>query len=147
VFFGLTLILSHLTSKSFGPESIRSFPSWNIKGSAWRVRWAGDLHHHPQPSAYSAPDTPTSQCVTMVKGGGATGDPEKAAAALIKLSHIPANELPARIQFGSDSWAIVKSRAEVTVRDAEKWSEVSHSTNKDGVSKEAIVKFMASMIQ
>ena len=78
--------------------------------------------------------------------GGWRSD-RKAAAALIKLFHVPANELPTRIQFGSDSWAIVKTRAEVTVRDAEKWSEVSHSTNKDGVDKEAIVRFMACMIQ
>lgn len=73
-----------------------------------------------------------------------TGSPEKAAIALIKLSHVPANELPARIQFGSDAWAIVKTKAEATVRDAVKWSETSHSTNKDGIDKEAIIKLTVS---
>lgn len=80
-------------------------------------------------------------------GVTATGDPDKAAAALIKLSHVPTNELPTRVQFGSDCWAIVKARAEATIRDAEKWSEVSHSTNKDGVDKEAIITFMTSLVK
>ena len=129
-------------------------PSWNTKAliiepGGFDTRWKGDLHHHPQPSAYSDPYTPTSQWRAMLKNNGATvaGDPEKAAAALIKLSHVPANELPTRVQFGSDSWAMVKARAEATFRDAEKWSEIGHSTNKDGVDKEAIVSFMSSLIQ
>jgi len=129
-------------------------PSWNIKASiiepgGFDTRWKGDLHHHPQPLAYSAPDTPTSQWRAFVTNGGttATGNPEKAATALIKLSHVPVNELPTRIQFGTDSWAIVKAKAEATVRDALKWSETSHSTNNDGVDKEAIVGLMASLVQ
>ena len=80
-------------------------------------------------------------------GAVTTGDPEKAAAALIKLSYIPAKELPTRIQFGSDCWAIVKARAEATVRDALKWSQISHSTNKDGVDQEAVVTFMTSLVK
>ena len=75
------------------------------------------------------------------------GDPENAAAALIKLSHVPVNELPTRVQLGTDSWAMVKARAEVIVRDAVKWSEIGHSRNKDGVDKEAIVGFMASLVK
>jgi len=129
-------------------------PSWKIKASivepgGFETRWKGDLHQHPQPPAYSAPDTPTSQWRIMLANDDATvtGDPKKSAAALIKLSHVPANELPNRIQFGSDSWAIVKAKAEATARDAVKWSEISHSTNKDGVDKEAIVGLMASLVQ
>ena len=76
----------------------------------------------------------------------ATGNPEKAAAALIKLSHVPAHELPTRIQFGSDAWTIVKLKAEGTIRDGMKWSEISHSTNNDGVDKEAIIKLMHSVV-
>ena len=128
-------------------------PSWNIKASiiepgGFETQWSGDLHHHPQPPAYSGPDTPTSQWRAFRASNdvGGTGSPEKAATALIKLSHVPANELPTRIQFGSDAWAIVKSKAEATVRDAVKWSEISHSTNKDGVDKEAIIGMVASMI-
>ena len=79
---------------------------------------------------------PHEPVVRYVEGWRSDRRSRRAAAALIKLSHVPANELPARIQFRSDSWAIVKTRAEVTVRDAGKWSEVSHSTNKDGVDIE-----------
>jgi len=129
-------------------------PSWNIKASiiepgGFETRWKGDLHEHPQPLAYSAPDTPTSQWRAFHANNdmGATGNPEKAATALIKLSHVPVNELPTRIQFGSDSWAMVKAKAEATARDAVKWNEVSHSTNNDGVDKEVIVGLMASFVQ
>lgn len=129
-------------------------PSWKIGASIIEPGgfdtqvWENDIQY-PQPSAYSAPDTPTSLWRTRFNSAakGATGDPEKAAAALIKLSHVPANELPTRIQFGSDCWAIVKARAEITIRDAVKWSEVSHSTNKDGVDKEAVVGFMTAIVQ
>ncbi|KAF9793296.1 hypothetical protein BJ322DRAFT_1117369 [Thelephora terrestris] len=129
-------------------------PSWNTKAmiiepGGFETRWAADLHHHPPPSVYSAPDAPTSQWRVTRKDSEKTssGNPEKAAAALIKLSHVPANELPTRIQFGTDSWAMVKAKAEATVRDAVKWSELSQSTNKDGVDKEAIVGFINSIVQ
>ena len=107
-----------------------------------------DKHHYPQPPTYAAPDTPASRLRAAFKNSrNIVGDSEKAAAALIKLSHVPVNELPTRIQFGSDCWAIVKARAEATVRDAVKWSEISHSTNKDGVDKETIIGFMTSLVQ
>jgi len=128
-------------------------PSWGIKAciiepGGFDTRWSGDLHHHPQPAAYLGPDTPTSQWRALRKNSGiaATGNPGKAATVLIKLSHIPVNELPTRIQFGTDAWAIVKAKAEATARDAEKWSEVSHSTNNDGVDKEAIIRFVAPLV-
>ena len=129
-------------------------PSWNIKASiiepgGFETRWSGDLHQHPQPPAYSGPDTPTSQWRDLLANSGATatGNAEKAATALLKLSHVPANELPTRVQLGTDAWAIVKIKAECTIRDTMKWSEISHSTNNDGVDKEALIKFMASVAQ
>ena len=126
-------------------------PSWNIKASiiepgGFDTQWRGDLHAHPQPLAYSAPDTPTSKWRNTHTNVTETGNPEKAAAALIKLSHVPVNELPIRIQFGTDAWALVKAKAESTARDAAKWGEISHSTNNDGVDKDAIVGFMASIV-
>ncbi|KAF9653841.1 NAD(P)-binding protein [Thelephora ganbajun] len=127
-------------------------PSWNIKASiiqpgGFDTRWKGDLRQHPQPPAYATPDAPTSQWRAFHETGVAgTGSPEKAAAALIKLSHVPVKELPTRIQFGSDAWAIVKGRAEATVRDAVKWGEISHSTNNDGADKETIIQSMASLV-
>lgn len=120
-----------------------------IEPGGFDTQWRGDLHQHAQPAAYSASDTPTSQWRAMHENSDktSTGDPAKAATALIKLSHVPANELPTRIQFGTDSWAIVKAKAEVTARDAVKWSEISHSTNSEGVDKEAIIGFMTSLVQ
>jgi hypothetical protein len=66
---------------------------------------------------------------------------------MIKLSHVPTHELPTRVQFGTDSWAMVKAKAETTAREAVKWSEVSHSTNNDGVDKEAVIGWMTSLAQ
>lgn len=119
-----------------------------VEPGGFDTRWSGDLHSHPQPLEYSAADSPTSQWRAMHANSGAiaTGDPKKAAETLIKLSHVPVNELPTRVQFGSDSWAIVKARAEATVRDAVKWSELSNSTNKDGVDKEAVIGFVTSFV-
>ena len=65
---------------------------------------------------------------------------------MLELSHIPANELPTRIQFGTDAWAMVQAKAEKTIRDAVKWSEISHSTNNDGVDKEAIIGLIGSVV-
>ena len=129
-------------------------PSWNIKASivepgGFETRWSGDLHQHPQLQAYSAPDAPTNQLRSMHANTGVTttGSPVKAAAAVIKLSHVPAHELPIRIQLGSDAWAIVKTKAEATIRDAVKWNEISHSTNNDGVDKDAIIELMGSVVR
>jgi len=129
-------------------------PSWNIKASiiepgGFETRWSGDLHQHPPPPAYSAPDAPTNQWRSMQANTGVTttGSPEKAAAAVIRLSHVPAHELPIRIQLGSDAWTIVKTKAEATIRDGAKWSEISHSTNNDGVDKDAIIKLMGSVVR
>ena len=128
--------------------------SWNIKASiiepgGFETRWSGDLHQHPPPQAYSTSDTPTNQFRSMHADTGVmnTGNPAKAAAALIKLSHVPAHELPIRIQLGSDAWTIVKTKAEATIRDGVKWNEISHSTNNDGVDKDAIIKLMGSVVR
>jgi hypothetical protein len=130
-------------------------PSWNAKaliiepGGFDTKIWRVESNNYPQPAAYSSPNTPTSLWRNMVANArtSATGDPAKAAKALIKLSHVPANQLPTRVQLGSDCWAIIKARAEATIRDAEKWSELSHSVNKDGVNKETVIKVMTSPIQ
>jgi hypothetical protein len=129
-------------------------PSWNIKAliiepGSLKTRWRSDLHQHPQPPEYSAPDSPTSQWRAWFTNSSrkALGNPGKAAAALIKLSHVPVNELPTRIQFGSDAWATIKAKAEATISDAVKWSEISHSTNEDGVDKEAVFGLAASLIR
>lgn len=127
-------------------------PAWNVKAmiiqpGGFETQWAKDLHQHPQPPAYSAPDSPTSQWRAMLASGlTGVGSPEKAAAALIKLSHVPPTELPTRIQFGTDCWAVVKAKAESVARDTVKWADVSHSTNNDGVDKDAIIGFASSLV-
>lgn len=59
------------------------------------------------------------------------GDPAKGAKAIIKLSHEP--KLPMRVPLGSDSLAIVKTKAELVVRDAEKFVHISRMSDKDGM--------------
>src|SRR5579872_5028435 len=111
-----------------------------IEPGGFDTEWHDGLHRHPQPSPYAVPDAPTTRWRAILPKSEATGgDPERAAAALIKLSHVPVRELPPRIQFGTDSWAIVKAKTEATARDVAKWSEVSHSTNKDRVDKETVI--------
>lgn len=59
------------------------------------------------------------------------GDPAKGANAIVKLSHEP--KLPMRVQLGSDSLAVVKTKAEIVIRDAEKFEKISRMSDKDGM--------------
>lgn len=67
------------------------------------------------------------------------GDRTRAAKAFLTLSE-KRRELPLRIQFGSDSLAIVRHTAKKTILDSEKWADVSHSTNQEGIDSEEYTK-------
>lgn len=74
------------------------------------------------------------------------GSPEKAATAFIKLADTPIADLPLRVQFGSDSYALIKGKAQKTIDDLEKWAHVSHSTNHDSVDTEKTLETLAKTI-
>ena len=94
---------------------------------------------HP---AYDTDNSPAKQQRDMHIGDNSItfiGSPIKAAKAFVSLAE-KRKDLPLRIQFGSDSLAIVRHTALKTISDGEKWASVSHSTNVDGTDSEEYTK-------
>lgn len=112
-------------------------PSWNITGciiepGGFETEWRnGSMYVLPQHPAYVDPGTPSSQVRAMLSKIPMIGSAEKMGKAIIRLADEP--KLPLRVQFGSDSLALIKMKASSTIRDADQWAELSHSTNLDGV--------------
>ena len=103
----------------------------------------------PPNPAYDTDNSPTKKRRSMLVGDGIRipdiGSPEKAAKAFISLAE-KRQDLPLRIQFGSDSLAVVQHTATKTISDGEKWESVSHSTNVDGTdSKEYTKNLLATL--
>ena len=67
------------------------------------------------------------------------GSPDKAAKAFLTLAE-KRQELPLRVQFGSDSLAVVRHTAQKTISDSEKTESISHSTNVDGIDSQEYTK-------
>ena len=67
------------------------------------------------------------------------GSPEKAAKAFITLAE-KRQELPLRVQLGSDSLIVVRHAAMKTISDSEKLESLSHSTNVDGIDPKEYTK-------
>ena len=94
------------------------------------------LPPHP---AYDTDNSPAKQYRSMLGSIPFIGDPERAAKAFITLVE-KRKELPLRVQFGSDSLAVVRHTATKTISDGEKLASVSHSTNVDGIDPKEYTK-------
>ena len=125
-------------------------PSWNIhivviQPGGFTTAWAGDsLIRYPSPPQYDHPDSPSNKFREISDNHQSIGSPERAAAALIKLASVNGAELPLRIQLGSDALGLARNKAKKTISDGEKWSDLSHSTNHDGVDKNSILDALAA---
>lgn len=134
-------------------ESLRKEmdPSWNITGiivqlGGFCTDWAGDsLKTYPPHPKYADPNCP---CMIFRQASFDTskyiGDPKKAAQALIKIAGMP--EPPLRLQLGTESMAIVRAKALETASNAEKYADIAHSTNFDGVDKDAVLNMFGMYI-
>lgn len=104
---------------------------------------------YPAPPQYAPATTPSSLFRASLKGSApseALGQPERAAAAFIKLAETPIADLPLRVQFGSDSYALIRGKAQKTISDGEKWAELSHTTNHEGVDAEKVLETLAKVV-
>ena len=129
-------------------ESLRKemSPEWNIQATIIEPGgfntniWSNTttLPLHP---AYDTEDSQTKRNRSMLTGGEFPfiGSPEKAAKAFITLAE-KRQELPLRVQLGSDSLAFVRYTAMKTISDSEKLESVSHSTNVDGIDPKEYTK-------
>ena len=119
-------------------------PSWNITAvvielGGFRTEWGGSsLKTLPMPPQYAGSPSDQFRQQTFANRGSAIGDPRKAAQAMIRVAGLP--KPPLRIQFGTDALVILTAKARETMRDGEKYAEISHSTNADGVDKDAVAE-------
>jgi NAD(P)-dependent dehydrogenase (short-subunit alcohol dehydrogenase family) len=135
-------------------ESLRKemSPEWNIQATViepggFDTEWRSMTVIPPLP-AYDTDTSPTKKQRTLFVGANSIpsiGSPIKAAKAFISLAE-NRQDLPLRVQFGTDALAIVRHTALKTISDGEKWESVSHSTNVDGIdSKEYTKNLLAAL--
>jgi len=141
-------------------ESIRKemTPEWNIQATiiepgGFNTDWRNMETQLPLHPAYDTDNSPAKQHRSMHMGTGTggsgitfIGNPEKAAKAFITLAEKKRQDLPLRIQFGSDSLAVVRHAAMKTISDGEKLESVSHSTNVDGVDAKEYTKHLLTVL-
>ena len=143
--------LPYLVALEGFTESLRKemSPHWNIQATiiqpgGFNTEWR-NLATIPLHPAYDTDNSLAKQQRTILMGNGTDGgipfigSPEKAAKAFITLAD-NRKDLPLRVQFGSDSLAIVRNTAMKTISDGEKMESVSHSTNVDGIDSNEYTK-------
>ncbi|KDR84661.1 hypothetical protein GALMADRAFT_151451 [Galerina marginata CBS 339.88] len=121
-------------------ESLRKemSPEWNIQATiiepgGFNTEWrGGNMTILPPHPAYDTPTSPAKQFRAMLDLLPFIGDINRAAKAYMTLAE-KREELPLRIQFGSDCLAVVRHTALRTISDSERWESISHSTNVDGI--------------
>lgn len=125
-------------------------PEWNIKAviiepGGFATEWSkSSMVHFPVPSAYDKPHAPSVRFRQMTAGATVfTGDPRKAARALIEVASLP--DPPVRMQLGTDALMLVKAKARRTIQDAERWADIAHSTDADGVDREKIMEKLSAV--
>ncbi|KAF8958851.1 hypothetical protein BDZ97DRAFT_1736274 [Flammula alnicola] len=128
-------------------ESLRKemLPEWKIQATiiepgGFDTEWrGGNMTILPPHPAYDTPNSPTTQYRAMLGVLPFIGSPAKAAKAFLSLAE-KRQDLPLRIQFGSDALAVVRHTAHRTISDSEKWESLSHSTNVDGIDEQEYTK-------
>ena len=132
-------------------------PEWNIQATiiepgGFNTEWrGGNMTILPLHPAYDTDSSPAKRYRSMIRGtgtgGGVTsiGSPEKAAKAFITLAE-KRQDLPLRVQFGSDSSVLVRHTAMKTISDSEKWESLSQSTNVDGVDPKEYTKNLLAVL-
>ena len=141
------LFFPYLVALEGFTESLRKemSPEWNIQATiiepgGFDTEWKNMTVIPPHP-AYDTDSSPTKRRRSMITGNSvpSLGSAEKAAKAFIILAE-KRQDLPLRVQFGSDSFAIVRHTAMKTISDGEKLESLSHSTNVDGIDPKEYTK-------
>ncbi|KAL1761612.1 hypothetical protein FB107DRAFT_285894 [Schizophyllum commune] len=122
-------------------------PEWNIKGviiepGGFPTTWEDTESIPPHPD-YS-PTAPSNIFRAMRRAYTPIGDLDKAAQAMIRISREP--NPPLRVQLGSDSFGIFTHVAKKALRDAEKWEDLAHSTNQDGIDGQEVLKVLRPVL-
>ena len=109
-------------TEAFSKEML---PEWNIKAcilnpGGFKTGWCNAIitfDPHPAYAGNAANFHSLCSSITML------GDPAKGAQAIMKLSHKP--KLLMHVQLGSNSLMVMKTKAEIVIRDVENFHEIS----------------------
>lgn len=112
----------------------------------YKDKWAGDSLKMPPPHSKYADSSISSSIFRQVffDPSRSINGPKKGAQILIRIAGLP--NPPLRLQLGTGSMAIVRSKAKETAADAEKYADIAHSANLDGVDKNAILSIFGMYV-
>lgn len=117
-------------------------PEWNIKPiiiepGLFQTEWTKNVVAVPTAPQYAGPGTPSS-IFRFILQSVWFGEPAKAAQALLRIAKEP--NPPLRLQLGTDCIFVTREKFRRILEDTEKWEELGHSTNVDGLDKEKLVE-------
>ncbi|PIL33195.1 hypothetical protein GSI_04645 [Ganoderma sinense ZZ0214-1] len=121
-------------------------PEWNIRGviiqpGGFRTEWGrSSMVALPLPAQYDRPDAPSVKFRKLLEQSPFIGDPSKAALAIMQIASL--RDPPLRVQLGTDAVLSVRQKALKTVADTEKYEELAHSTNADGVDSVRVLEMI-----
>jgi len=121
-------------------------PEWNIQGciiepGGFDTEWrGGSMNILPSHPAYADPSSPSSQVRTMLETIPFNGDVSKASKTLMEVASRP--KMPLRLPLNTEAYCLVKMKATLTLTQLEEWAPLSHSTNKDGVDPDTVMKIL-----
>ncbi len=157
--FGMSLIKKYclsLTECEFPIIALEGFtesftkemlPEWNIKGviiepGGFRTAWPTDsMIRLPSLPQYKVPHSPSSIMQRAREAHKFIGDPSRAAKAMMQVASM--EDPPLRIQFGTDSVLLVRNKALKTIKDGERFEELSVSTDADDVDQSKVLEMFA----
>ncbi|THG99449.1 hypothetical protein EW026_g2903 [Hermanssonia centrifuga] len=131
-------------TESFTKEML---PEWNIKGviiepGGFRTAWPTDsMIRLPSLPQYKVPHSPSSIMQRAREAHKFIGDPSRAAKAMMQVASM--EDPPLRIQFGTDSVLLVRNKALKTIKDGERFEELSVSTDADDVDQSKVLEMFA----
>ena len=146
--------LPYLVALEGFTESLRKemSPEWNIQATiiepgGFNTKIWSNTTTLPLHPAYDTDNSLTKRNRSMSTGSSfpIIGSPENAAKAFITLAE-KKQDLPLRVQFGTDSLVAVRHTAMKTISDSEMLENISHSTNVDGIDPKEYTKILLAAL-
>jgi len=136
---------SNAALEGFTYAYLKELAFWNVAGSiiepgGFDSEWKGSSAvRYPAHEAYADPENPCAKFRKLREANFETvGNARRMALALHKLADEP--NLPLRIPFGTDAHFLISNQAKKTIQDADKYEEVSRSTDREDVDGKAWVR-------
>jgi NAD(P)-dependent dehydrogenase (short-subunit alcohol dehydrogenase family) len=116
-----------------------------VEPGGFRTDWAGASMAYAKPIEAYEPTVGFMRKALQQRDGSQPGDPRKAALAILKLVDLP--NAPLRLPLGNDAMAFLRASYKNSADELEKWSEITQSTDFDGVDSAARTSELLKAIQ